>query len=54
MAGQKLIQKSMRLAVNNGADVEIYLNTNKLPSGVYILSVQSDKKVISKKFIVAR
>jgi hypothetical protein len=54
MAGQKLIQKSMRLAVNNGADVEINLNTNKLPSGVYILSVQSDKKVISKKFIIAR
>ena len=54
MAGKKLIQKSMMRSVNNGEAMQINLTTNKLPAGVYILSVQSDKKVISKKFIVAR
>ena len=54
MAGKKLIQKSMMRSVNNGEAMQINLTTNKLPSGVYILSVQSDKKLISKKFIVGR
>ena len=54
MAGKKLIQKSMMRSVNNGEAMQINLTTNKLPAGVYILSVQSDKKIISKKFIVAR
>ncbi len=54
VAGKKLMQQSIPNLNNDGKAVIIKLHTSQLPSGLYILSIQSGNKVFSEKIIIAR